>query len=88
MTSSVHPLFGRLLWAIGFRRRQGVLLLVVVLPDGAPGTIAASATDLLGAQAEDALVGVLDLDGIRRLREIVGTLKTARRSTSGAKTRK
>ena len=89
MTSSVHPLFGQVLRASGFRRRQGVLLLVVLLPDGAPGTIAASATDILGTETEDdVLVAVLSLEGIRQLREIVGTLKKARRSTSEAKTRK
>src|SRR6266540_6225568 len=44
VTAATHPLFGRLLWASGFKRLGGVLHLVVVLPDGSPGTIRADAT--------------------------------------------
>ena len=50
MTSSVHPLFGRLLLASGFKRHGGVLFLVVLLPDGSPGTIPVAATDILGVR--------------------------------------
>jgi hypothetical protein len=48
VTATTHPLFGRLLPANWFKRRDGVLLLMVVLPDGSPGTIPAGATDILG----------------------------------------
>jgi hypothetical protein len=48
VTAEVHPLFGRLLWASGFKRLGGVLHLVVTLPDGSPGTIRADATGVFG----------------------------------------
>lgn len=41
VTAAAHPLFGRLLPCSGFRRWNGVLLLVVELPDGSPGTVRA-----------------------------------------------
>jgi hypothetical protein len=48
VTSEVHPLFGRLVRASSFKRLNGVLHLVVELPDGSPGTVRAEATDVLG----------------------------------------
>jgi hypothetical protein len=33
---------------VGFKRLGGVLLLVIELPDGSPGTIPAEATDVFG----------------------------------------
>ena len=45
----MHPLFGELLACSGFKRRNGVLLLVVELPDGSPGTVRADATDVFAA---------------------------------------
>jgi hypothetical protein len=45
--AETHPLFGRLLVARSFKRWNGVLLLVVDLPDGSPGTIRADATRIL-----------------------------------------
>src|SRR5262249_31590916 len=45
--SATHPLSGRLVAARSFKRLQGELLLVIELPDGAPGTIAADRTDVL-----------------------------------------
>ena len=50
--SRTHPLSGRLVAARSFKRLNGVLLLVIELPDGSPGTIPADATDLLGAVAD------------------------------------
>jgi hypothetical protein len=88
VSSPVHPLFGQLLPATGFKRWQGALLLVVVLPDGSPGTIAVAATDLLGQEVPEVPSTVLTVEGVRRLRELVGSLKITRRSTSGPKTRK
>lgn len=88
MTASVHPLFGQALPANGLKRWKGEILLVVVLPDGSPGTIALSATSLSG---EDAAVGpstVLSLDGVRHLRSLVATLGRRRASTVSPKTRK
>jgi len=63
----------RLVAAWSFRRLNGVLPLVIELPDGSPGTIPAYATDVLGP-AEAAGPGVvLDAAGWRRLRELVVT---------------
>lgn len=74
MTAASHPLFGRLLAARDFRRVDGVVSLVVGLPDGSPGTIRVDATDVLGQVVTDQRVGVLDVDGVRALRVLVGRL--------------
>ena len=84
MTSSVHPLFGRLLAASGFKRHGGVLFLVVMLPDGSPGTIPVAATDILGAEPVGGVVTVLSVEGIRELRALAGSLKRSRRSPAAA----
>jgi hypothetical protein len=88
VTSAVHPLFGRVLEATGFKRWDGALLLVVVLPDGSPGTIPAEATDVLGAPAEPGLVSVLSVEGVRQLRTLLDVLGRPRRSRKGPRTRK
>ncbi len=88
MTSPVHPLFGRLLAASGFKRHGGALFLVVMLPDGSPGTISVAATDILGAEPAPALVTVLSVEGIRELRALAGSLRRSRRSSAGVRTRK
>jgi hypothetical protein len=88
VTSPVHPLFGRLLQATGFKRWDGDLLLVVVLPDGSPGTIRVEVTDVLGPSAEGPSLSVLSVDGVRRLRGLVGALPSPQRSRRGPRTRK
>jgi len=88
VTSSVHPLFGRLLPATGFKRIDGSLYLVVALPDGSPGTIAVSATDILGDEPVVELAAALSVEGIRELRALVGSMKPRRRSPSSPKKRK
>jgi hypothetical protein len=89
VTSPVHPLFGQLLAAKSFKRWDGNLLLVVVLPDGSPGTIPADATDVLGISAEEPLTSVLSVEGLRRLRVLVDSLAPAPpRSRRSPKTRK
>jgi len=95
VTGVTHPLFGRLLEASSFRRRNGVLLLVVRLPDGSPGTVAAEATDVFGqVSAEPAGGTVVSAEGVRRLRLLVeasmpaGRRRPRRGSASGAQTRK
>lgn len=88
MTSPMHPLFGRVLAANGFKRWDGEVLLVVVLPDGSPGTIPASATDVLGSSPAEAISSTLSVDGVRRLRRLLDTLGPAGRSRKGAQTRK
>jgi hypothetical protein len=75
VTVSSHPLFGRLLDAGGFKRLDGVLLLVVQLPDDSPGTIRADATDVFGTVAETASA-VFDVDGLQVLHELVGRLRS------------
>ena len=88
MISPLHPLFGQLLAATSFKRRAGTLLLVVGLPDGAPGTIPASATDVLGGTVREAGQSVLSIDGVRHLRVLVDGLRPPRRVPSRPKTRK
>ena len=60
--------------ARSFKRLDGELLLVIELPDGSPGTIPASATDVLGSAEAVGLLVVLDAGGCRRLRELVAAL--------------
>jgi hypothetical protein len=89
VTSPVHPLFGRLLSASGFKRWNGSLLLVVVLPDGTPGTIPAEATDVFGVPPAPVVTAVLSVEGVRRLRAVVEPLAPRRsRSRRAASTRK
>ena len=88
MTSPVNPLFGRVLPASGFKRWNGDLLLLVVLPDGSPGTVPADATDVLGTSQSEAVTSVLSVDGVRRLRLLVGTLDPPGGSPKGTRTRK
>ncbi len=89
VTSEVHPLCGKLLEAIGFKRWKGALLLVVVLPDGSPGTIPANATDVLGvAPSAVTRESALSVEGIRSLRALVSALSPPERSAVRPKTRK
>jgi hypothetical protein len=67
-------LFGRLVRAASFKRWNGVLHLVVELPDGSPGTIRADVTDVLGSVAADGPAVVVDAEGLRRLRSLVTVL--------------
>jgi hypothetical protein len=71
VTSVTHPLSGRLVAARSFKRLNGVLLLVIELPDGSPGTVPAAATDVLGPAGAGGPAVVLDAAGWRRLRELV-----------------
>jgi hypothetical protein len=85
VTGEVHPLCGRLVSASSFKRWNGLLLLVIELPDGSPGTIRADATDVFGGTVEE--VGpavVLDADGLRRLRSLVGVLDARATGRGGA----
>jgi hypothetical protein len=75
VVAETHPLFGRLLAAKSFKRWNGVLLLVIDLPDGSPGTIRCDATDVLGV-VEPGLRSVLDGTGLRALHRLVGQLAT------------
>ncbi len=74
--------------AVGFKRRSGVLLLVVTLPDGTPGTIRADATDILCASPSEPGATVLTVEGIRQLRLLVDALAPARKRRGRPKTRK
>jgi hypothetical protein len=60
--------------ARSFKRLNGVLLLVIELPDGSPGTIPADATDVLGGVEAGGPAVVLDAGGWRRLRDLVAAL--------------
>ena len=75
VVAETHPLFGRLLAAKSFKRWNGVLLLVIVLPDGSPGTIRCDATDVLGV-VEPGLGSVLDAAGLRALHRLVVQVAT------------
>jgi hypothetical protein len=81
-------LFGRVLQATGFKRWDGVLLLVVVLPDGSPGTIPAEATDVLGSPPAPTDVSVLSVEGVRQLRTLLDALGPRRPSRKSPRTRK
>jgi hypothetical protein len=81
--AATHPLFGSLLAAQHFRRVDGVVFLVVALPDGSPGTIRADATDVLGAAGDESSGTVLDADGLRLLVALVSRMQSPRRSGRG-----
>ena len=72
VVAETHPLFGRLLAARSFKRWSGVLMLVVELPDGSPGSIRADATDVFGGSVAEGAVAVLVLDaaGLRELHRL------------------
>ena len=80
MTAERHPLFGASLSAVAFRRVEGVVFLVVGLPDGSPGTVRVDATDVLGASGDDDAGTILDADGLVRLHVLVSRLLPPRRS--------
>jgi hypothetical protein len=86
VTSLTHPLSGHLLRALSFRRRNGVLMLVVTLPDGSPGTIAAEATGVFGEGAVQPEPTVLSDEGIRRLHGLVEVLKCSPRKRTSPNT--
>jgi hypothetical protein len=69
-------LFGQLLAARDFRRVDGVVFLVVGLPDGSPGTIRVDATDVFAVDTAEPVVTVLDVDGLRSLRLLVDGLRS------------
>jgi hypothetical protein len=77
-----HPLFGQVLKAASFKRWAGELLLVVMLPDGSPGTVRAEDTGVFGDAGRVPLAGVvLDAAGLRELRRLVSVMG---RSESGS----
>jgi hypothetical protein len=80
-------LFGQLLGARDFRRVDGVVFLVVELPDGSPGTIRADATDVLGVDAVESVVTVLDVNGLRALNHLVRGLQSRLQVLWGSNTR-
>ncbi len=88
VTSATHPLSGQLLMALSFQRRNGVLMLVVTLPDGTRGTIAAAATGVFGEGAVQATPAVLSAEGFRHLHGLVAALKSGARKHARPKTRK
>jgi hypothetical protein len=72
VTDPTHPLIGERLKAVNFQRRNGLLRLVVVLPDGTPGMVPAAATGVFGALDSPVTVTTtLSVDGVRRLRAAV-----------------
>ena len=73
VSAARHPLFGEELAARTFKRLRGELRLVVVLPDGSPGTILVEATDVLGAPVSLRWVETtLSVEGVRHLRALLG----------------
>jgi len=91
VTARTHPLFGELLEAQSFKRLDGVVYLVVDLPDGSPGTIRVDATDVLGVVAAEAAGTVLTAEGVQVLRRLMlavgatGTSKPARARVAGGR---
>jgi hypothetical protein len=88
VTAGTHPLFGRLLWASGFTRLHRVLQLIVVLPDGSPGTIRAAATDVFGEGEPERMLVTLDVDGLRELCGLVTRMRSAARPAGRPRERK
>jgi hypothetical protein len=88
VTAAGHPLFGELLAASAFRRFSVVLHLVVVLPDGSPGTIRADATDVLAAAGPGPAGTVLDAAGVRALRVLVTAMADATSPLHGRRSSK
>ncbi len=80
-----HPLQGQRLRALSFHRRGGDLQLVVVLPDGTPGMLAASATDIFGLPLtrQDGSTA-LSVEGIRRLHAAL-QIRTGRMTTQDSR---
>ena len=78
VVAETHPLFGRLLAARSFKRWSGVLMLVVELPDGSPGTIRADATDVFGGGVAEGVAAVLDAAGLRELHRLTQRLFQSR----------
>jgi hypothetical protein len=76
--AETHPLFGRLLAARSFKRWNGVLMLVVELPDTSPGMIRADATDVFGVGGPQGAASVLDAAGLRELHRLVQRLCASR----------
>lgn len=76
-------MFGELLAASGFKRWRGVLLLVVVLADGSPGTIRADATDVFATDPVRPTGLVLDGEGIRALHGLVALSRPGSRAVRG-----
>jgi hypothetical protein len=74
--------------ALSFQRRNGVLMLVVTLPDGSRGTIAAAATGVFGESVVRAAPTVLSADGLRHLHGLVMALKGGAGKRARPKTRK
>ena len=87
VVAETHPLFGRPLAAKSFKRWNGVLLLVIDLPDGSPGTIRCDATDVLGV-VEPGPRAVLDGAGLRALHRLVEQLATRAEVGASGWTRK
>ena len=74
--------------ALSFQRRNGVLMLVVTLPDGSRGTIAAQATGVFGESTVQVTPAVLSAEGFRHLHGLVVALKGGAGRRARAKTRK
>ena len=85
VTSMTHPLFGEVLPCTGFKRWNGVLLLVVGLTDGSPGTVRADVTDVFPLPRGGPSRSVLDGEGIRRLHGLVVPLRRRRGSGRNGK---
>ena len=85
VVDETHPLCGERLKAMSFRRRRGELRLVVVLPDGTPGMVAANATDVFGAGGvlPAPLTTTLTVEGVRSLRTQVERSSGSARPSSG-----
>jgi hypothetical protein len=88
VTSDGHPLSGAVLQASGFKHWGGELLLVVSLPDGAPGTVAADATDVFGTTVMPSSTTVLSVSGARRFRELLTSMGPLDGSPTRARARK
>ena len=63
-------------------------MLVVMLPDGTPGTVNADATDVFGGSPAALPATVLSVNGARRFRELLTSMRPLDGSPIRARTRK
>ena len=81
VTAPEHPLAGARLVVDGRRLVNGVPCLIVRLPDGTRGTVEVVATSAAACASPVGGAAVLSVEGLRRLRALVGALLGDRAGT-------
>lgn len=79
VTAVHHPLFGDRLAVLGWKRVEGIVHLIVRLPDGIPGMVELTSTSAAGPIEEVTAGTVLSVDGVRRLQALLQAGDQSRR---------